>query len=337
MHTAAITTGPGTIVLESRDVGPPSPTGEVLLEVEAVGLCGTDLHIYDGSFPVKFPVVQGHEIAARVVELPPGHAGTLKVGGRVAVEPVVACGSCIACRRGAPNTCERMEAIGVQRPGGLQRYLRVPGSHCHPVGDLDARTAALAETMSVSLRAVSRANLGADDTVVILGAGPIGLGAVAACCDHGATVAVLDRVPLRLDLARGLGATLVASDVETLRDGVDQLTNGDGPTVVIEASGSPVLARMAFDLVATTGTICVVGVSEQEIAVPLRAFTRKELTVVGSRATLDFPGAVDFLQRWRDDLAVLVTHSYPIEQIDAAFRLAIDHPDQAVKVVVEPT
>ena len=334
MALAAITNGPRD--LDVRDVEPVDPEpGEALVAPLAVGLCGTDLHVYDGSFDAPYPVVQGHEVAATITELPDGYVGSLRPGELVALEPVTSCGTCYACRHGAVNTCENIVALGLQRPGGLQQRLTVPVDRCHPVGDLDPRTAVLCETLSVSQHAVGRASTSVDEHVVVLGAGPIGLGAVVAATDVGAKVLVLDLQEQRRQLAQELGAEVAVSDLRDLVDAVDAWTDGDGAAVVVEATGAPTVARAAFHVVATAGRIALVGVSEEQLAVSLRVFTRKELTVVGSRATRDFPAAVDLVRRRRDDVARLVSHIYSLEDTEEALRFALEHPDDAVKVVVE--
>jgi L-gulonate 5-dehydrogenase len=334
-HLAAVTTGPGHV--EVRQVAAPPPDDrDVAIEVEAVGLCGTDLHIFDGSFPAPYPVIQGHEFAGTVVDLPDGDTGGLRPGDRVAVEPVVSCGECYACRHGARNTCANMVAIGIHRPGGLQERVRVPLDRCHAVGDLPPETAALVETTSISLHAVTRAQVTAGEQVVVLGAGPIGLGVVLALADLGARALVLDRFPGRLALAADFGAEATVAGLDELGAAVAAWTDGDGAAVVFEATGNPTVAAAAFDVVAPAGRVAIVGVSEQEVVVPLRVFTKKELTVVGSRATRDFPAAVELVRRRRDDVARMISHEFPLGATGDALRFALEHPDEAVKTIVTP-
>lgn len=333
MHTAARTTEPFTVGLSTVDAAELSD-GDVRLRVECVGVCGTDLHIFDGSYPVDYPVIQGHEISARVIEISPA-AARLAVGDRVAVEPVTSCGVCRACRHGRRNTCQRMIAIGIHRPGGFQEELAVPAGQCHPAGSLTPTATALAETLSVSLRAVARPSVTERDRVVVLGAGPIGLGAVLAATDRGARVLVVDQHEVRLDLAAELGAEETVSGLARLPQRVLDWTDGDGADVVIEATGSPVVAPSAFDVVATGGRISIVGVSEQELRVSMRLFTSKELDVFGSRSTLDFLGAVALSGRYEAKVSSLVSHRFDLPDAQKALRHTLDEPQSVIKTVID--
>lgn len=333
MHTAAVTTRLGNVQIESVEAVP--GPGEALLRVEAVGICGTDLHIFDGQYPVELPLVQGHEISAVVETLPPGYEGPLTLGARVAVEPVVACGTCYACRHGRRNTCREMDAIGVRRPGGFQENLAVPVTNCHPAGDLPADITALSETLSVSLRSVLRAGVTSHDTVLVMGAGPIGLGAVIAARDAGADVMVVDLHDARLELAGELGAAQLVRGLTELPARVERWTDGDGAAVVIEATGVPGVAAVAFDVVAIAGRIAMVGVSEQELRINQRLFTSKELDVYGSRATLDFPGAVALGARHPEAVRKLVSHRFGLSEVGDALAFAHDNPRAVVKTLVE--
>jgi L-gulonate 5-dehydrogenase len=332
MHLASTTVQPG--VIEVGEVDPPAPApDEAVLRVEAVGICGTDLHIFDGSYPVTFPLVQGHEIAGVVESLPDGHTA-LAVGDRVAVEPATSCGTCHACRHGAPNACARMSAVGVHRPGGLQGLVSVPVAYCHPTGGLAPEVVALCEPMSVSLHAVTRAGIAAGERVVVLGCGPIGLGAVIAAVDRGAEVLAVDLQPARLALAGELGATATVRGLDELPERVREWTSGDGATAVVEATGVPAVVEAAVEVVATAGRIAMVGVSEARASLPIREFTRKELTVVGSRATRDFPAAVALVARRAALVSRLVTHEFPLVDTLEAVRFAAASQDRTIKTLV---
>lgn len=297
MGLAAVTTAPGRIEVRRVEPRPEGP-GEALLRVELAGVCGTDLHLFDGSLPADLPLVQGHEMSAVVDELPDGYAGALRPGDRVAVEPVIACGTCYPCRIGRTNTCRRMRAVGVHRPGGFQETVWVPADRCHATGPLSAEAAALCETVSVSHRAVERTAVGPGERVLVLGAGPIGLGALLAAVEAGAEVMVLDQHDARLELATELGAAAVVRGLDRLAAAVDDWTDGDGAAVVVEATGAPAVAAAGFEVVAVAGRIAMVGVSERPVTVNQRLFTSKELDVVGSRSTLDC-GWSRTSRRWR--------------------------------------
>ncbi|PXY28955.1 hypothetical protein BAY59_14995 [Prauserella coralliicola] len=333
VHLAATTTRLRTVV--TAPVTPPDPgQDEALLAVERVGICGTDLHIWDGSYATGLPLIQGHEISATVAALPGGYAGPLAVGDRVAVEPVVACGTCYPCRIGRRNTCRSMDAVGVHRPGGFQERVAVPTGNCHPAPGLTADVAALAETLSVSLRAITRPGVRAGERVLILGAGPIGLGAVIGARDAGAEVMVADLHESRLDLARKLGAAVTVRGVEDLAEHVAEWTSGEGAPVVVEATGAAAVAERAFEVVATAGRISLVGVSEQTARLGLRTFTAKELDVYGSRSTLDFPAAIALAGRHQDDVRRLISHEFGLAEVGEALAFSHDNPQSVVKTVI---
>ncbi len=334
MDVAALTTRVGTV--EIAHVPPPDPgPSDAVLRVETVGICGTDLHIYDGSYPTALPLVQGHEVSGIVEHLPDAYDGPVALGDRVAVEPVTACGTCVACRRGRRNTCRSMDAVGVHRPGGFQERVVVPVANVHPAGDLAPEVAALCETLSVSLRAATRPSVTADDTVLVLGAGPIGLAAVIAARDVGAEVMVVDLHEARLELARELGAAETVRGLEDLLTRVDDWTSGDGAAVVIEATGAAAVAERAFEAVATAGRISMVGVSEQRMSLPVKVIQAKELDVYGSRATLDFASAVALAGRHADDVRRLISHRFPLAETQTALEFAHEHPQDVVKALIE--
>lgn len=334
MATAAVTTRVGSIQIEQ--VPTPEPGhDDALLHVETVGVCGTDLHIFDGSYTTRLPLVQGHEISGIIEYLPPAYDGPLTLGTRVAVEPVTSCGTCVACRRGRRNTCRAMDAIGVHRPGGLQSRITVPVQNIHDASELTPEATALCETLSVSMRAVTRTSVTSEDTVLILGAGPIGLAAVIAARDLAAEVMVVDLHPARLELARELGATHGVRGMDDLDSRVQDWTSGDGAAVVIEATGAADVAEKAFDLVATAGRISMVGVSEQRMHLPVKAIQAKELDVYGSRATLDFSGAVALAGRHQEAVRSLVSHRFSLHEAGAALDYAHDHPQDVVKVLID--
>ncbi|WP_203568763.1 alcohol dehydrogenase catalytic domain-containing protein [Aestuariimicrobium ganziense] len=333
-----MTTGPRR--MELREVDEPAPRpGWAVVEVEAVGLCGSDFHIVDGThFALHYPRVQGHEAIGRIAALPDDAPTSLAVGDRVAVEPLQSCGVCYACRRGRTNVCADLDVLGVHSDGALQERYLVPVGKLHPIGDLAWPAAVLVEPVTIALNALGRvrAGIGADDRVLVLGAGPIGLVTAIACLEAGAEVFVVDREPMRLQLAREVGVVRVAdSSVVDVSAWVRELTDGEGPGVVVEATGVADLLRGAIDLVAPSGTVLVVGMSDQELTVPLTWFSRKEVDLLGARTSVDmFPSAVALARRQADRLARLVTHTWPLEQAGEAVRYAMAHPDEVCKAVV---
>jgi len=333
----AVTTGPGEIeIRETR--APVCGQNQALLRVERVGLCGGDFSTYTGKHPyVRYPQIQGHEFIGLVDALPGDYTGKLAIGDRVAVEPLVSCGTCFPCRRGRYNCCSQLKVMGAHIPGALAEMVAVPLASLYPVGALDATTAALIEPMSIGLQAVERAKVAAGDTVVVLGAGPIGQAVTLGCTDRDARVLAVDQLPARLHLAETLGAErTVDTSTQDLVAEVLDWTGGEGAAVVIDATGVPALIRMSFDLVAPAGTIVIVGLSLQNVELPIIDFTRKELTVLGSRNSAGlFAAAVDLVQRNAGRLRPLVTHEFPLRAVAEAIEFALANPNEVEKVVIQ--
>lgn len=322
-------------IVEAADPLPGS--GEAVVGIERVGLCGSDYHLFLGDHPyARFPQTQGHELAGVVEALDDDYEGPIQLGQRVAIEPLLSCGECFACRRGRYNCCTSLEVLGAHVPGGLAERLAVRISSLYPVGDLDSDLTALCEPISIGLQAVVRAGIADDETVVVLGAGPIGQAVVVAAADRGARVLVADRIPSRLQLAERLGALRVVNTAdEDLAAMVATWTENEGAATIVDATGAPELIRLGIDLVAPSGTIVIVGISQHELSVPVIEFTRKELNVLGSRNNMGlFGDAVDLVRRNRERVRSLITHEFDFEKVADAIRFAIDHPDEVEKMII---
>ena len=338
---AAVTVAPRQI--EIREVPDPQPASdEALVRIETAGICGSDLHLFDGSNPyANYPRTQGHEFSGRVVAFGGAYDGPVKVGERVTVEPLIWCGECYPCRNGRPNCCVRLQVLGVHVDGAFGDLISVKTRALFPTGALDAELTSLVEPVSIGMQVISRGAVTAADSVVVYGAGVIGQAALVCARDRGARVLVVDRLRSRLDLALKLGAETVA---EAGKDDVPAVikdwTKGEGAAVAIDATGAPSVIRAAIDAVAPSGRVVIVGISDQEVSIPVIEFSRKELTILGSRNNAGvFGEALDLVQRLGERLRVLVTHRFPIEEAHAALTLAHDRPHEAQKVmlVVNPS
>jgi L-gulonate 5-dehydrogenase len=334
---AAVTRGPFDVVVEEA----PAPTpgaGEALVRVERVGICGSDLSLYKGTHPYRsYPRIQGHEASGVVVAFGNGSDGRLSVGDRVAVEPLLPCGECYPCRIGRRNCCTRLRVIGAHVDGMFRELVALPLFTLYPAGDLEPDLAALAEPVSIAVQAVARGEVTAADRVLVMGAGPIGTGICLAAVDRGARVTVVDKIPTRLAIARAFGAErTVNADDEDVAAAAQSWTEGDGPSVVVDAVGAPAVIRRCCELVASAGRVVVVGLSEQEVNLPILDFTRKEMTILGSRNNAGrFGEAVDLVRRHKDRIGSMITHRYPLSRFSEAIRFAADHPAEAEKVMVE--
>lgn len=334
MQRAALTSAPRQITV--TEVLPPrAGPDEALLLVETVGVCGTDLHIFDGSFPAELPLIQGHEVSALVESLPDGYAGDLRLGERVAVMPVNSCGTCYPCRLGRRNTCSGMRGLGVHRPGALQERIAVPLRNVYAADGLSPDAVALCETISVGQHGLARGRVVPEDFVVVLGAGPVGLSATLAAYDAGARVLVLDLEESRLEVARRLGAEQTETRLDALGERIAEWTSGLGATLVVEATGSAVVAVKGFEVASMAARIVMLGISQQHIDLNLRVFTAKELDVIGARSCNDFAAAIELVRRHEDLVRSLVTQRFDLVETEEAMAFAHDHPEDVVKALID--
>ena len=275
--------------------------GDVMIRLQYVGFCGSDLNTYLGRNPmVKLPVIPGHEVGAVIdavgSEVPEG----LKPGMVVTVNPYTNCGKCASCRNARPNACQHNETLGVQRNGSMRERLVLPWEKVIPAGLLTPRECALVEPMSVGFHAVSRAQVTDSDVVLVIGCGMVGMGAVVRSALRGATVIAADIDDEKLQLAREMGASYT---LNTKTDDVNarllEMTSGFGPDVVIEAVGSTPTYQMAVDVVAFTGRVVCIGYAKSEVSFQTKYFVQKELDIRGSRNALpqDFRAVIHYMER----------------------------------------
>ena len=318
---------------------PEAGAGEVLLRMEYVGFCGSDLNTFRGANALaKSPVIPGHEIRAVIEATGPGVPGFLQPGMTVTVNPYTACGVCPSCRRGRPNACRDNQTLGVQRDGAMRELMAVPWEKVIPAGKLSTREAALVEPMSVGFHAVSRGAVTDTDTVMVIGCGMVGLGAVVRAALRGATVIAADIDDTKLEIARQMGA---AHGLNTLapdfRERLAQLTGGDGPDVVVEAVGSPVTYRLAVDSVAFTGRVVCIGYSKQDVTFETRLFVQKELDIRGSRNAepSDFRAVIKYLERGSCPVDTLISSVVTPEMSTQALSNWSKNPGQVFRILLK--
>lgn len=330
---------PGHLTLETTpEPGPPAP-GEVLLRIHRVGVCGTDYHAYRGRQPFfSYPRVLGHELGAAVVDVGEGVAG-VRVGDRVAVEPYLNCGTCQPCRAGLTNCCESLRVLGVHTDGGMAEYLRVPAAKVHVSNALSFEQLALVETLGIGAHAVDRARVRANDLVLVLGAGPVGLSVVQFAKAAGATVAVLDLVENRLCFCQkylGADAVLQSSGDETLAH-LRAVLGGDRPTVVFDATGSDASMQESFSYPASGGRLLFVGLFQGDVTFHDPDFHRRELTLLASRNSLpaDFRRIIGLMETGQLDVTPWITDRASLAAAPDAFKDWMQPGHQPVKAVLE--
>src|SRR5579862_3195015 len=246
---AFVLKGPGEAAIEVVPDPLRSP-GQILLKVQRVGLCGSDLNSFRGKNPmVTFPRILGHEIAATIFESNGLHPDLIE-GTAVAVSPYSSCGVCSSCRRGRPNACQFCQTMGVMRDGGLTEFIQAPAQDVFPA-NLSLSQLCIVEPLSIGFHAAARGKITAEDTVAVIGCGGVGIGAIAGASFRGARVIAIDVDTKKLDLGRKAGASdLINTASEALHERLRELTHGSGPDVIIEAVGRPETFRAAVELVA---------------------------------------------------------------------------------------
>lgn len=338
---AACFAGPNA--LEVRDVPVPHPApGEVLLDIRACGLCGSDLHQFAGRWPQP-PFVPGHEITGEILALGDGVTGWA-VGDRVCVEPFTYCGACRYCMAGRYYQCPEMGFLTLTADGGFAEQMTCPVYTLYRLPEaLDLVIGALVEPLAVGVHAVRTVGVDGADEVLVLGAGAIGLMTAAAAHAFGATVAVSARHDFQADAARALGIpTVLSADPETLREQVAALFPA-GPSAVFETVGSAHgTFQQAVDLAGKLARVALLGGNTGPVAsFDFTPLPTKELTVyaplayaqLGTRR--DFSVALNLLAAAPDCYAHLITHRFALRDIQQAFALATDkHRSHALKLVM---
>ena len=318
-------------------------SAEALVRVEAVTICHSDIHYYRhgriGDTISSEPLVMGHEFAGRVVEVPSG-ATSVKEGDLVAVEPAISCGHCRYCREGNPNLCLNLVFSGVPPlDGGLREYVPYRPECLFPLPEgFSAEEGALLEPLGVAIHSWDLAKLRVGETVAIVGCGPIGLLLVQLAAIAGATeILAVDPLAYRRERAAIWGAIPLDSR-EDLEQRAADLTGGHGVDVAIEAAGTMAAQEEAVRMAKRGGTVILIGIPpEDQVQLTHHVVRRKGLTIkLARRMKLTYPRAITLVERKMVELASLITHRFPLEEADAAFRLVGAYEDGVIKAVVRP-
>ena len=311
---------------------------EVLLRLAYVGFCGSDLNTWLGRNPmVKMPVIPGHEVGAVIEKVGADVPDILKPGMVVTCNPYTNCGKCASCRNGRVNACEDNETLGVQRNGAMREFIALPWEKVIPAGGLDPRTCALIEPMSVGFHAVNRAQVTDIDTVVVIGCGMVGMGAIVRSALRGATVIAADIDDEKLALAKEMGATYaINTKTEDVHARLQEMTGGFGPDVMIEAVGSPVTYNMAVNEVAFTGRVVCIGYAKTEVSFQTKYFVQKELDIRGSRNAQpsDFRAVIHYLERGTCPVDRLISNEVSPEQAPWAMQQWAENPGKVFRILV---
>jgi 2-desacetyl-2-hydroxyethyl bacteriochlorophyllide A dehydrogenase len=321
---------PGQIVLKDVPV-PVVRENEVLIEVKASGICGTDIHIFHGEYIGTYPVIPGHEFSGIVKETG-AKVTRFKPGDHVAVEPNIACDNCPACLSNRQNFCANWSGVGVTLPGGMAQYASVPEKAVFDIGNLPFRSGAFVEPLSCVLHGVQRTGFALADRVLIMGAGPIGILLLKSILLEGASeITVVDKNEARLALAKKSGATSTFISFDALLPG--------GYDVVVDATGVLAVMERTLSFVRDGGRVLLFGVPPSNGKITFDAFAifRKGLTILSSYTSVrNSIQAVRLLESGRIDVSSLVSHELPLREFRHGIELIEEGKEGALKVLMRP-
>lgn len=302
---------------------PVAASGEALVRMEKIGVCGSDFHAFAGKHPIyTYPRVLGHELSGVVLDVPENDKG-IRAGDRCAIEPYISCGECRACLRGRNNCCEKIQLLGIHVDGGMQEFLPVPVRLLHKSNSLTLDQLALVETLGVGAHAVERSGLKAGEEALIVGAGPIGIAVAQFASVRGAAVHVVERNEWRRRFAEKMGfaASLSAA--------------GRRADVVFDATGNAEAMSASLELVATGGSLVYVGLTRDPIRIDDSLFHRREITLLASRNSCNlFPKIIHLIEDGQIDTSSWITHRLSLSDVVGQFH---DLPEQQtlIKAVID--
>jgi 2-desacetyl-2-hydroxyethyl bacteriochlorophyllide A dehydrogenase len=325
-------------VIDVPEPASPGP-GDAVVRVFRVGICGTDFSGYLGKMPFfSYPRIPGHELGVEVVAVGDG-VTNVKPGDHCAVEPYINCQKCYSCTRGHTNCCENHQTLGVHCDGGLRPLFTVPARKLHISSKLTYEQLALVETLAIGCHAVNRGNPKADETILVIGAGPIGLSVIEFAKLSGARTIVVDINERRLAFVRermGVSETILSqsdgAEIKTFAD----LTGGKLGNVVVDATGNAASMANALNFVGFAGRLVFVGITTQEIKFAHPLMHRREMTLLASRNALsaDFTRIVKLIEDGRIDTRPWITHQAALEGMIAEFPRWLNPETGVVKAIV---
>ena len=309
-----------------------------ILKVKRIGICGTDLHAFEGTQPFfNYPRILGHELACEIVEIEENP--DFSVGDAVTFIPYFNCEKCVACRNGKPNCCTDIQVFGVHIDGGMAEYIRVPTRLLIANEGLSFDELALVEPLAIGAHGVRRADVQTGEFVLIVGAGPIGLGCMEFARIAGAKVIALDVNESRLDFCKQkLGVDFIINALaENVLERLQEMTNNDMPTVIIDATGNQKAIVNAFQYLAHGGRYVLVGLQKGEISFSHPEFHKRESTLMSSRNATrqDFEKVVESMKKGLVKPTTYITHRVNFEAIKDKFESWLDPKNGVIKAVVE--
>ena len=327
---------PGVLEYEDREK-PVLSDGQAIIKIERIGICGTDLHAFEGTQPFfNYPRILGHELSGELVEI--DETADFKKGDKVTFVPYFPCGSCIACRMGNINCCVNIKGAGVHIDGGMTEFISVPVGTLVRGYDLDFDILALVEPFSIGAHAVNRAAVMKDEFVLVTGAGPIGLAAMEMVRIAGGQVIAMDVIGQRLAFCRDV--LEIEYTIDALKDPEEQLkeiTKGDWPTVIIDATGNKNAIMKSFTMLAHGGKIVMLGIQGEEISFSHPEFHKRETTLMSSRNAFrsDFDFVVKCMAENQLRASSYITHKTKFTSLKNEFYELLDPKSGVIKAIVE--
>lgn len=334
---ALVCTKPG--LFEYKEISKPSlQKNHALLRIKRIGVCGTDLHAYEGTQPYfNYPRILGHELAAEIIDI--DGANEFSVGEIVTIMPYFSCGNCIACRNGKTNCCSSIKVCGVHIDGGMAEYFSVPVQYLIKGKGLSAEELALTEPLAIGAHGIRRANVQAGEYVLIIGAGPIGLGTMEFAKIAGANVIAMDINEQRLFFcSKKLSVNdTINSAKENALEKLTAITNGDMPTVVIDATGNLKAINNAFQYMAHGGRYVLIGLQKGDITFSHPEFHKREATLMSSRNATkqDFDHVIESIRNKKADPSTYITHRTRFENVKDEFASWLDPANNVIKAMIE--
>jgi threonine dehydrogenase-like Zn-dependent dehydrogenase len=311
---------------------------DVMVDVQYVGLCGSDLNTYRGLFPlVTYPRIPGHEVSGVVVAKGEQVPGSVKEGDNVVLSPYSHCGVCPACRAGRPNCCQFNQTLGLQRDGAMRGRFAIHYSKVFSSKVLSFQELALVEPLAVGYHAANRGRVTEVDTVLVIGCGAIGIGVISAAERKGAAVMAADIDDAKLADAKRFGAQCaINSNKQDVLAVIAELTDREGVSVAVEAVGLPETFRLAVEAVAFAGRVVYVGYAKEEVSYDTTKFVRKELDIMGSRNALRvFPAVIKMMEKRQKPFMDLITKIYPFAEAPRAFQDWDAAPGKFARILID--
>lgn len=329
-------TSPGDFVYQEGPI-PKLSEGRAIVKIKRIGICGTDLHAFEGTQPYfSYPRILGHELAGEVVAI--GANEEISEGDLVTVIPYFNCGICVACRSGKPNCCQRISVFGVHEDGGMREFVSLPISSLIKKEGLSLEQLAMAEPFAIGAHGVRRAGIRQGQFVLVIGAGPIGLGVMEFARIAGATVIAMDINEKRLEFCReALKIPHVVIAGNNAFEIIQEITNGDFCDSVIDATGSQTAINQGFQYIAHGGNYVLVGLQKGEIAFSHPEFHKREATLMSSRNATgeDFSQVLEAMASGQLEVDKYITHQVRFDQVKGDFQSWLNPDTGVIKAMVE--